>query len=105
LKPVISSDENGISHFSEVSLISNEAEYTYQAWTPGKVSIRLQSSAEDAWGQMPVLENMGGAYAKCDLEMKELFVVAKPDPVQVMPYLMMSRFDSNGIAREENSCQ
>jgi acetoacetate decarboxylase len=96
-KPVISSNEEGISEFSDVSLISNEAEYTYQEWTPGKVSIRLQSGAEDAWGQMPVLENMGGAYAKCDLEMKELFVVAKPDPQEVMQYLMMSRFDRKAM--------
>jgi hypothetical protein len=46
---------------------------------------------------MPVLENMGGAYAKCDLEMKELFVVAKPDPEEVMQYLMMSRFDRKAM--------
>jgi hypothetical protein len=57
----------------------------------------LQSGPEDAWGQMPVLENMGGAYAQCDLEMKELFVVAKPDPSEVMPYLMTSRFDKKAM--------
>jgi hypothetical protein len=29
--------------------------------------------------------------------MKELFVVAKPDPKEVMQYLMMSRFDRKAM--------
>jgi acetoacetate decarboxylase len=96
-KTPIEPDENGIAGFTNVSLISNEAEYTYQSWTPGKVSIRLWSSPQDAWGQLPVLENMGGGYAKNDLEMKELYVVAKPDPEVVMPYLLTARFDKKAL--------
>lgn len=97
-KTPIEPDENGISHFTNISLFSNEAEYTYHSWTPGKVSVRLWSSEnDDIWGRLPVLENMGGGYSNNDLEMKELFVVAKPDADEVMPYLLTTRFDQNAL--------
>lgn len=94
---VIEPDEKGNVRFSKVNLLSNVAEYTYKEWLPGKVSIRLQSSEHDAWGQLPVVEIMGGAYSINDLEMKELFVVASPDPREVMPYLLTSRFDKSAL--------
>ena len=90
-------DEQGQAVFNRVNLISNVAEYTYSAWTPGKVSIRLNSSKDDAWGQLPVLQNMGGGYAENDLEMKEMFVVARPDVETVIPYLMSARFDTEAL--------
>jgi hypothetical protein len=98
-KTSLEPDEKGIMHFANIELLSNEAEYTYYSWTPGKVSIRLQSSSEDAWGQFPVLENMGGGFANNDLEMKGLFVVARPDADEVMPYLMTSRFDKKALCK------
>jgi hypothetical protein len=90
-------DEEGNAYFANTRLFSNEAEYTYHAWTPGKVSIRLWSSEEDAWGQFPVLENMGGGFANCDLEMKGLFVVAEPEPDIVIPKLLSARFDKSAL--------
>jgi acetoacetate decarboxylase len=97
----ISPDEQGNAYFSEVTLYSNEAEYTYHDWTPGKVSIRLQSSTDDPWGQLPVLENLGGGLAVNDLEMKELVVAARPDPKEVIPYLLSTRFDKSALVKED----
>jgi acetoacetate decarboxylase len=90
-------DENGVMHFDNIELLSNEAEYTYESWMPGKVSIRLTSSEQDAWGQFPVLENLGGGYAKNDLLMKGLFVAARPKAEDVMPYLLSTRFDRQAL--------
>lgn len=87
-------NEAGQAVFNRANLISNVAEYTYRAWTPGKVSIRLQSSQDDPWGELPVLQNMGGAYAENDLEMKEMFVEERLDVETVIPYLMTARFDT-----------
>ena len=87
-------NEQGQSVFNRVSLISNVAEYTYRTWTPGKVSIRLQSSQDDAWGELPVLQNMGGAYAENDLEMKEMYIVERLDVETALPYLLTTRFDT-----------
>ena len=86
-------DENGISHFVKVNMLENEAEYTYRKWEPGKVTVRLQSGKDDAWGMFPVFENMGGAYSENDLLMKEQFVAANPNPENVMEKLLVNRFD------------
>lgn len=59
--------------------------------------MRLQSSTDDPWGQLPVLENMGGAYSDNDLEMKALVKVAEADPKQAIPKLLTSRFDRLGL--------
>lgn len=90
-------DEKGMAKFKKVNMLSNVAEYTYKKWEPGKVTVRLQSSSEDAWGQLPVLENMGGANSISDLEMKELYIVDTPDPEEVIPYLLTTRFDKSAL--------
>ena len=90
-------NKNGEMYFTNIELLSNEAEYTYDSWIPGNVSIRLTSSEHDAWGQLPVLENLGGGYAVNDLEMKGLFVEERPKAEEVMPYLLSSRFDRQAL--------
>ena len=97
---VLGPDQDGTALYQKVSLFSNEAEYTYKVWEPGKVSVRLYSSADDAWGTFPVFANMGGAYSENDLEMKGLFVVANPDPASVMPKLLSTRFDRVALVKE-----
>jgi acetoacetate decarboxylase len=90
-------DANGNAQFCNVNLLSNLAEYTYYDWTPGTVSARLQSSSNDPWGQLPVLEMLGGGFSNNDLEMKELKVMATPNAEEVMPYLLSTRFDKSGL--------
>ena len=69
------------------------------SWQPGKVSVRLYSSENDAWGTFPVFSNMGGALSNNDLEMKELYVIANPDPEKTMPKLMSTRFDKAALVK------
>lgn len=90
-------DANGNAQFCNVNLLSNFAEYTYYDWTPGTVSARLKSSADDSWGELPVLEMLGGGFCNNDLEMKELKVMATPDAKDVMPYLLSTRFDKSAL--------
>ena len=97
MHPLMEPDAEGLPTFARVNVYSNFAEYSYRIWTPGKVTVRLQSSTDDPWGQLPVLENMGGAYSENDLEMKALVKVAEADPKQAIPKLLTSRFDRLGL--------
>ena len=97
MHPLMEPDAEGVPTFAKVNVYSNVAEYSYRVWTPGKVTVRLQSSADDPWGQLPVLENMGGAYSENDLEMKALVKVAEADPKLAIPKLLTSRFDRLGL--------
>lgn len=101
LQPVIEPDGQGKDHFAYVNLYSNIAEYTYKTFEPGRVSVRVQSSENDAWGQFPVIENIGGAYTENDLEMKDLFLVDKLDAGESMPMLLVNRYDLKGLVRGE----
>lgn len=97
MHPLMEPDAEGVPTFARVNVYSNVAEYSYRIWTPGKVTVRLQSSMDDPWGQLPVLENMGGAYSENDLEMKALVKVAEADPKLAIPKLLTSRFDRLGL--------
>jgi hypothetical protein len=96
---ILEPDETGTVAYRKVNLFSNEAQYTYKSWQKGKVSIRLYSSENDAWGTFPVFANMGGALSVNDLEMKELYVIANPDPQKTMPKLMSTRFDKVALVK------
>lgn len=97
MHPLMEPDSDGKPVFTKINVYSNIAETRYKTWKPGKVTVRLYSSADDAWGQMPVLENMGGAWSQNALEMKELVKVAEADPACAVPKLLTARFDRLGL--------
>lgn len=96
-QPVIEPDGGGFDRFSKVNLYTNVAEYTYRAWKPGAVSVRLESSANDPWGHFPVIAPIGGAYTENDLEMKDLRLAATLDASEAMPKLLSTRYDRMGL--------
>lgn len=98
--PVIEPDGNGFDKFSAVNLYSNVAEYDYKTWEPGEVTVRLQSSKDDAWGHFPVFENIGGAYSENDLEMKDLYLLERVEADDAIIKLLTTRYDRKGLSLE-----
>lgn len=97
---VLEPDGSGFDKFSHVNLYSNVAEYTYRVWEPGEVTVRLQSSKDDAWGHFPVFENMGGAYSENDLLMKDLFLLDRLPAEDTMYKLLTTRYDRLSLVQE-----
>lgn len=91
-QPVLEPDGSGFDVFKKINLYTNVAEYTYKTWEPGEVTVRLQSSENDAWGHFPVIENMGGAFSTNDIEMKNL-QLAEVLPVDEINKLLVTRYD------------
>lgn len=92
-QPVMEPDGSGFDVFKQINLYTNVAEYTYRTWEPGEVTVRLQSSEDDAWGYFPVIENMGGAFSENDIEMKNL-QLAEVLPADEIRKLLVTRYDS-----------
>lgn len=92
-QPVMEPDGSGFDVFKKINLYTNVAEYTYKTWEPGEVTVRLQSSKNDAWGHFPVIENMGGAFSENDIEMKDL-QLAEVLPTDDVNKLLVTRYDS-----------
>lgn len=93
-QPVMEPDGSGYDVFKRVNLYTNIAEYTYRTWEPGEVTVRLQSSKDDAWGACPVFENMGGAFSENDIEMKDLQLAEVLDAKPIINKLLVTRYDN-----------
>ena len=99
-QPVMEPDRSGFDVFKQVNLYSNIAEYTYRIWNPGEITVRLQSSENDAWGHFPVIENMGGAYSENDIEMKNLQLVEVLPAEKRINKLLVTRYDRMILGQE-----
>ena len=99
-QPVIAPDGSGYDVFKQVNLYTNIAEYTYRTWEQGEVTVRLQSSENDAWGHFPVFENMGGAFSENDIEMKDLQLAEVIPADGVIQKLLITRYDNMSLIQE-----
>lgn len=86
-------DENGVPHFTSGALLQNLCEYTYKSWEPGFVSLKLKSSIDDPWGELPVSTIIGGAYSNNDLLIQNLKLAEHVDADTIAPYLLTARYD------------
>jgi hypothetical protein len=86
-------DAEGVPHFVNGALLAELCEYSYRAWEPGHVEIKLDSSRDDPWGELKVTTVIGGAYTVNDLDLPWRKLVMPVDAEKVAPYLLTSRYD------------
>lgn len=86
-------DENGVSHFMNGALLQNLCEYNYESWEPGTASLKLASSIDDPWAELPINTIVGGAYSKNSLLVHKLNLCEKLDADAIVPYLLTGRYD------------
>ncbi len=86
-------DKEGVSHFTNGALLQNLCEYTYKSWEPGFASLKLHSSIDDPWGEVPINTIVGGAYSVNSLLVHKLNLVENLNAEEIVPYLMAGRYD------------
>jgi len=86
-------DKEGVSHFTNGALLQNLCEYTYKSWEPGFASLKLRSSIDDPWGELPINTIVGGAYSVNSLLVHKLNLVENLNAEDIVPYLMAGRYD------------
>lgn len=86
-------DNEGVSHFISGALLQNLCEYTYKSWEPGFVSLKLHSSIDDPWGEIPINTIVGGAYSENSLLVHKLNLVEHLNAEEIVPYLMAGYYD------------
>lgn len=86
-------DKDGVSHFKNGALLQNLCEYTYKSWEPGFASLKLRSSIDDPWGELPINTIVGGAYSVNSLLVHKLNLVENLNAEEIVPYLMAGRYD------------
>lgn len=86
-------DEEGATQIINGSLYQNLCEYTYHTWEPGFASLKLQSSKDDPWAELPISTIIGGAFCENDLLLKGMKIVEHLDAQKILPYLLSARYD------------
>jgi hypothetical protein len=80
-------------HFVNGALTTNLCEYNYHAWEPAYVDLKLHSSPDDPWGELPINTIIGGAYSKNDLIVHKCNKICDLDAEELMPYLLTAYYD------------
>lgn len=89
----IEPDEEGVRHFTNGALLQNVCEYNYKSWEPGFASLKLNSSENDPWAELPINTIIGGAYSINDLLIHKLKLAERVDAEAIVPYLLSARYD------------
>jgi hypothetical protein len=74
-------------------LIKLDAGYDYLSWEPGEAKLKLQSSVDDPFAELPINTVIGGAYAKNNLTLSGLTLLEHLDANEIVPYLLTARYD------------
>lgn len=86
--------DQGNSVFSDVHLVKLLTKARCLSWEPGTLSIRTRSSGDDPFGELAVMQPMGGAYYENEyIEMSKTVRLEALDAAATMPYLMSGRYD------------
>ena len=86
-------DEEGVPRFVNGALTTNFCEYNYHAWEPAFVDLKLYSSPDDPWGELPINTIVGGAYSKNDLIVHKCNKLVDLDANDIVPYVLSAYYD------------
>ncbi|MCG0731483.1 putative acetoacetate decarboxylase (putative) [Lactiplantibacillus plantarum] len=90
----IDQHEDGTNHFSNVQLVATQLRSLADQVEPGNLSIQLESTDDDPFGELKVLKPLGAAWFHFDTSV--MFNTLKLDEVDAattMPKLLTGRYD------------
>ena len=91
-------DEEGVPRFVNGALTTNFCEYNYHAWEPAFVDLKLYSSPDDPWGELPINTIVGGAYSKNDLIVHKSNKLVDLDANDIVPYVLSAYYDRTMVS-------
>jgi len=90
----IDQHEDGTNHFTNVQLIASQLRSLTDQVEPGKLSIELNSTDDDPFGELKVLKPLGAAWFHMDTSvMYNTLKLDEVDAETTMPKLLTGRYD------------
>lgn len=90
----IDQHEDGTNHFSNVELVATQLRSLADQVEPGKLSIELQSTDDDPFGELKVLKPLGAAWFHFDTSvMYNTLKLEQVDATTTMPKLLTGHYD------------
>ena len=88
--------------FKDMDIIYYDSPTRYYSWEPATAVVKLNSSVDDPYGEIPPLNILGATWAKCDNYVKELSIVYRyPEDktAEAMQYLFTGRYDQSLLGK------
>lgn len=87
-------DEQGANHFSNVALLATQMKSLADRVEPGKLTIKLDSTEDDPFGELPVLKPLGAMwYHFATSTMFKTLRFEEVNANKTAPYLITGRYD------------
>lgn len=93
----------GTPDITNMRLTYYESPTLYHTWEPAAATIRMGSSMDDPWAEVPVIRVLGGAYSINSNRVAntyELKAYADEEAMEVMRYLYTGRYDRCCLCKE-----
>ncbi|BAN73672.1 MULTISPECIES: acetoacetate decarboxylase family protein [Lacticaseibacillus] len=90
----LNQDDHGANHFTNVELVATQMQSLADRVEPGKLKIKVDSTEDDPFGELPVLKPLGAMwYHFATSTMVKTLHLEKVDAEKTAPYLITGRYD------------
>ena len=82
----------------DMDLIYYDSPTRYYSWEPACATVKVNSSIDDPYGEIPLIEVLGAAWAKCDNFVQGMSVIYRypqDKTSEIMQYLFTGRYDQS----------
>ena len=88
--------------FKDMELFFYNSPTRYYTWEPASATVKLASSIDDPWGEIPLGSVLGAGWSKCDNWVRSMSLLHRypqDEVVDTMQYLYAGRFDRSLLCR------
>lgn len=90
------------SGFKDLEIIYYDSPTRYYSWEPASATVKLASTINDPWGEIPLLAVLGAGWAKCDNRVRSMSTIyryPREATGEAMQYLYTGRYDRSLLCR------
>lgn len=89
-------------NFKDMEILRYDSPTRYYSWEPASATVRLVSSIDDPWGEIPLASVLGAGWTRCDNWVRGLSPVyryPREKTFATMQYLFSGRYDRSLLCR------
>ena len=89
--------------FKDMEIVYYDSPTRFHLWEPATAKVKLTSSMDDPWGEIPLVSVLGAAWTKCDNLVQGTSILYRyPDDMapEAMRYLFTGRYDRCLLCQE-----
>lgn len=64
-----------------------------KTWEPGNIALKVRSTANDPWAELPVKNVVGGGWSRLDIGLLDSQIIPLGNEMKILPYLL-NRYDA-----------